>query len=390
MSGTRLTLLVAGALVTAAVGGCADRGQDENARTTTVRTQTVERTKVEVVEQPSKAPFFDPSAIYHRVSPGVVTVVSTGFSGQSGGGVGSGFVIDASGEVATNAHVVTTGEGSKIKKAGEVYVSFEDGNEVPAQIVGFDPFSDVALLRIDPAGLRLRPIELGSTEGIQVGAPVAAIGSPFGEDRSLSNGIVSALGRSIDSLTGFATPGAIQTDAAINQGNSGGPLLDARGRVIGINSQIQTRSGDSTGVGFAVPVDTVRRSLAQLRRGGRAHYAYLGVSTSPVFPQLAKRFDLAVRSGAWVQTITKGGPADSAGLRAGSGSTRFQARPYANGGDVIVSLAGQPVNDEEALAALVAARRPGERVKVTVVRGKDRRNLTVTLGERPVGDLPAR
>jgi S1-C subfamily serine protease len=389
MSRARITLLVAAALAATAAGGCADRSED-SAGTTTVRTQTVERTKVEVVEQPSKAAFFDPSDIYHRVSPGVVTVVSTGFSGGSGGGVGSGFVISPSGEVVTNAHVVTTGEGSKIKKAGEVYVSFDDGNEVPAEIVGFDPFSDVALLRIDPAGLRLRPLALGSAESLQVGAPVAAIGTPFGEERSLSTGIVSALGRSIDSLTGFQTPGAIQTDTAINAGNSGGPLLDARGRVIGINSQIQTRSGDNAGVGFAVPVDTVRRSLAQLRSSGRARYAYLGVATSPVFPQLAKRFDLAVKSGAWVQTVTKDGPADDAGLRAGSGSTRFQARPYANGGDVIVSVAGQPIDDEEALAALVAARRPGERVKVTIVRGKDRKDVTVTLGERPVGDLPAR
>jgi S1-C subfamily serine protease len=387
MSRARLTLLVASALATLGAGGCADRG-DQNAGTTTVRTQTVERTKVEVVEQPSKAAFFDPAAVYHRVSPGVVTVVSTGFSGESGGGVGSGFVIGANGEVATNAHVVTTGEGAKIKKAGEVYVSFEDGNEVPAEIVGFDPFSDVALLRVDPAGLRLRPLALGSTGGLQVGAPVAAIGSPFGEERSLSTGIVSALGRSIDSLTGFQTPGAIQTDTAINAGNSGGPLLDARGRVLGINSQIQTRSGDNAGVGFAVPVETVKRSLDQLRGSGRARYAYLGVATSPVFPQLAKRFDLAVKSGAWVQTITKDGPADKAGLRGGSGSTRFQARPYASGGDVIVALGGQPVEDEEALAALVAAHRPGERVKLTIVRGKDRREITVTLGERPVGDPP--
>ena len=264
------------------------------------------------------------------------------------GGVGSGFVIDAGGEIATNAHVVTTGEGAKIKKAGQVYVSFEDGNEVPAVIVGFDPFSDVALLRIKPDGLRLRPLGFGTTERLKVGAPVAAIGSPFGEDRSLSTGIISALGRSIDSLTGFATPGAIQTDTAINQGNSGGPLLDSRGRVIGINSQIQTRSGDSTGVGFAVPVDTVKRSLAQLRGNGRARYAYLGVATSPVFPQLAARFNLAAKSGAWVQTINKGGPADSAGLHAGSGSTAFQARRYASGGDVIVAVDGAQIRDEDA------------------------------------------
>ncbi len=389
----RLGGLVAALALITPLTGCADRGSPDapNLNAGDKRTTTVERTRVEVVKHLGRRDGFEPQTIYEQVSPGVVTVVSTGFAGSEAGGVGSGFVLGDEGEVVTNAHVVTTGRGAAIKRAGEVYVSFADGNEVPARIVGFDPFSDVALLRIDPGGLKLRPLALGSARELRVGAPVAAIGSPFGEDRSLSIGVISALDRSIESLTGFATPGAIQTDAAINQGNSGGPLLDARGRVLGINSQIETNSGDGSGVGFAVAVDTVRRSLAQLRRHGRARYAYLGVATAAVFPQLATRFGIRGSAGAWVQEVTPGGPADDAGVSGGHGATRFQARTYATGGDVIVSVGGERVKTENDLAALVARRRPGERVRLTVLRGGgDRRELLVTLGERPLGGPPRR
>ncbi|HSD80202.1 MAG TPA: trypsin-like peptidase domain-containing protein, partial [Solirubrobacteraceae bacterium] len=251
-------------------------------------TQTVERrTRVEVLPGPSGsartsrgATRFDPAAIYRRESPGVVTVISAGLQGDPAatGGLGSGFVVSGAGEIATNAHVVTSGTGRAIRAADRVYVRFKDRNQVPARIVGFDPFADVALLRVDPAGLTLRPLPLGSTRDLVVGSPVAAIGSPFGEEQSLSVGVISATDRSIESLTGFATTGAVQTDAAVNKGNSGGPLLDAGGRVLGINSQIRTDTGEGSGVGFAVPVDVVRRSLQQLRRDGRVRYAYLGVA----------------------------------------------------------------------------------------------------------------
>src|SRR5204862_1426636 len=245
---------------------------------------------------------FDPQAIYRRSSPGVVTVISE-FAGGSanplapeGGqaGLGSGFVVSSSGEIATNAHVVTTGEGPSIRRARNVYVQFDDHNQVPATIVGADPNSDVALIRVDPAGLTLRPLPLGASGNLVVGAPVAAIGSPFGEPESLSVGVVSGLDRTIDSLTNFQISGAIQTDAAINRANSGGPLVDARGQVIGTNSQIQSSTGGGEGVGFAVPIDTVKRSLDELRRHGKASYSYLGVSTVAVFPQLARRFGLPV------------------------------------------------------------------------------------------------
>jgi 2-alkenal reductase len=381
----RRTAQVAAALAAAALAGCGGGGSTTTERTTT--------TRVELLPQAggggSGGARFDPGAIYRREAPAVVTVISTGLrsGGRTQDGLGSGFVVSGDGEIATNAHVVTSGSGRNIRRADKVYVRFADGNQVPAETKGYDPFSDIALLKVNPAGLRLRPLPLGAAGAAVVGAPVVAIGSPFGEEQSLSVGVISGTDRSIQSLTGFATTGALQTDAAINHGNSGGPLLDARGRVLGINSQIQTSTGDGSGVGFAVPVETVRRSLAQLRADGRVRYAYLGVATVPVFPQLAQRFGLGATSGAWVQDVTGGGPSQDAGLRAGDGRERFQERAYVPGGDVVVALDGQPVRREDDLSRLLVARRPGDVVTLTVVRGHERRKLRVKLGERPL-DAP--
>ena len=294
------------------------------------QTQT---TRVEVVKGLGSNGGFDPSEIYKRESPGVVTVISE-FSGgrrgvlegEPGGGdrgPGSGVVVAGGGEIAPNAHVVSEGEGRRLRKASNVYVQFPDDNQVPARIVGVDPNSDVALLKVDPRGLTLRPLPLGSSSKLEVGAPVAAIGSPFGEPESLSVGVISALDRTIDSLTNFQISGAIQTDAAINRGNSGGPLVDAQGRVLGINSQIRSTSGTGSGVGFAVPVDTVKRSLEELRRRGSVPYAYVGVSSVALFPQLAKRFGLPVQRGVYVQEVVDGAPADKAGIKAGDHTERF-------------------------------------------------------------------
>jgi S1-C subfamily serine protease len=379
---TRLALavLAAGALLAAGCGG---------GGTKTVQTTT---TKVEVVGQSGAATRgFDARSIYERDAPGVVTVISTGLQSADGAeaGLGSGFVISGDGEIATNAHVVTSGAGAAIRKASTVYVRFGDGNQVPADVRGFDPFSDVALLKVDPKGLTLRPLPLGSTGDLHVGAPVAAIGSPFAEEQSLSVGVISGLDRSIESLTGFATTGAIQTDAAINHGNSGGPLLDGRGRVLGINAQIQTSTGDGSGVGFAVPADVVRLSLAQLRRDGRAHYAYLGVSHVEVYPQLAEHFHLPVDSGAWVQDVTAGGPAQSAHVREGDKTDRFQDRDFRVGGDVITAVQSAPVHTESDLAKALLAHKPGDTVTVAIRRGDKRLNVRIKLGERPL-DSPRR
>jgi S1-C subfamily serine protease len=359
---------------------------------TTTRTVQSSTTKVEVLQDAGKGQGgFDPRAIYERESPGVVTVIATGLSAPGGSGtaagLGSGFVLSGNGEIATNAHVVTSGEGGAVRKASTVFVRFADGNQVPAEVKGFDPFADVALLKIDPAGLTLRPLPLGSTKDLHVGAPVAAIGSPFGEEQSLSVGVISALDRSIQSLTGFDTIGAIQTDAAINHGNSGGPLLDGRGRVLGINAQIQTSTGDGSGVGFAVPADAVRRSLAQLRRTGRARYAYLGVASVAVYPQLARRFGLPVKSGAWIQDVTSGGPAQRAHLKAGGDTQRFQERTFRTGGDVVTAVEGRPVHAESDLAKALLDYAPGDTVTLDVLRGDQRRRVRVKLGERPL-DAP--
>jgi S1-C subfamily serine protease len=377
---TRARLIAVLAAV-AALAGCGQSSSNAG----DAPTRTVERiTRVEVVK-PVSGGHFNPQRIYARDAPGVVTVTATGLGGPPGeGALGSGFVLSGDGEIATNAHVVTSGEGSHIRKASAVYVEFADGNNVSARIVGVDPFADVALLRVDPRGLTLRPLPLGSTRHAVVGAPVAAIGSPFGEEQSLSVGVISAIGRPIESLTDFDTTGAIQTDAAINHGNSGGPLIDSAGRVLGINSQIRSDSGEGAGVGFAVPIDTVKRSLAQIRREGAAHYAYLGMLTTNIYPQAAQRFGLPVAHGAWIQQVTPGGPAAKAGLRGGGKRQRFQARLFQTGGDLLVSVGGHRIRRSTDVAQVLLNFRPGQTIKVEIYRDGKRRSVAVKLGERPL------
>jgi S1-C subfamily serine protease len=351
-----------------------------------------ETTRVEVVEGQGTGKGLDSQALFKNEGQGVVTVISLfgsgnldSITGGGGGGVGSGFVLNGDGEIATNAHVVTQGEGRDAVKAREVYVEFADGNRVEAKIVGQDPNADVALLKVDPKGLTLRPLPLGSNDQVQVGEPVAAIGSPFGERQSLSVGVISAIDRDIQSLNGsFAIPGAFQTDAAINPGNSGGPLVAADGKVIGINQQIKTNSGGGEGVGFAVPVDVIKRSLGALRETGNAQYAFLGVSSVPLYPQLVDRFDLDVDKGAWVQEVQPGTPADRAGIEGGRGNTRFQIQSYAQGGDIITKVEGKVIEDANDLSAVVAQFQPGQDVTIEVHRGGDTKKLEVKLGERPL------
>jgi len=346
---------------------------------------------VEVVEGVAgKGNGLNPALLYKRLAPGVVTIISifgaddSAGPGGGEGGLGSGFVLDEKGYVATNAHVVTSGEGSELKRADQVYVEFADGNRVDAEIIGDDPNSDVALLKLDPGGLSLTPIRLGNSSSLQVGAPVAAIGSPFGERQSLSVGVISAIDRDIESLTAFAIGNAIQTDAAINRGNSGGPLLDARGRVIGINSQIKSTSGGGEGVGFAVPVDTVSRSLDQLRDKGTVDYGYLGVTSQQLYPQLAERLDVDADTGALVAGVESGSPADDAGLESGDDKIDFQGqREIPENGDVILSVDGDPLDNANNLGDLISLKAPGDKVRLEVFRDGKRRTVTVTLGERP-------
>ena len=338
---------------------------------------------------------FDPQAIYEAASPGVVTVYSVFggggpasiFGGGGGQGQGSGFVISESGEVMTNAHVVTDADSTTvtgpINEAREVYVKFADQNQVEAEIIGVDPFSDVALLKIDPAGLDLQPIALGSENDVEVGEPVAAIGSPFSRDQSLSLGIVSATDRSIPGLTQFQIEGALQTDASINPGNSGGPLLDAAGEVVGINQQINSTSGGNEGVGFAVPIDLAQRSLTQLRENGEAKYAYIGVETRELYPQLAERLGLDTETGALIARVVPGGPADEAGLTAGDEPITFQGLNYRGGGDVIIAIDDEPIVSGSDLPRTISLLDPGTEVTLDILRDGEPEELDVTLGERP-------
>jgi S1-C subfamily serine protease len=366
-----------------AVAGC-DTGDDESADAT----REVTTTRVQVVEGLGEEGGFDPGQIYERLSPGVVTVLSI-FDGASlletdgEGGQGSGFVLDSQGYIATNAHVVTTGELTGSERAEEVFVEFADGNRVPAEIVGDDPNADVALLKVNPAGLRLTPLQLGSSDRLEVGEPVAAIGSPFGEQQSLTIGVISAVDRNIESLTRFQIGNAIQTDAAINPGNSGGPLLDGRGRVIGVNAQIKSESGGGEGVGFAIPVDTVTRSLRELREDGRVGYGYLGVTTLSLWPQLARRLDIDVRDGGLIQEVEDDSPAKEAGLRGGGDEIEFQATPVRTGGDVIVAVNGRRLTRSQDLADVISSMSAGQRVRLRLLRDGERRTIEVELGQRP-------
>jgi S1-C subfamily serine protease len=302
---------------------------------------------------------------------------------DGGAAEGSGFVLATDGRIVTNAHVVTDESSGERKPAKAVYVEFPDRNVVSADIVGFDPFADVALLEVDPKGLDLHPLELGDDHDLVPGQPVAAIGSPFGQQHSLSVGIVSATDRSVESLTEFQIEGAIQTDASINPGNSGGPLLDADARVVGINQQIETESGANDGVGFAVPISVVKRSVAQLEEDGTAEYAYIGVSTQALYPQLAEKLGLNVDYGGLIAEVVPGGPADKAGLEDSTGKTHFQGLPVRTGGDVILSVDGHKVLRPEDLAQAITSFKPGEKIDVEVLRDGDVEQVEVTLGKRP-------
>jgi len=371
------------------LGACSSGGGDSSVGASSPH--DVKTTRVQVVEGLGSRGGLDAAALYDRLSPGVVTIISifgsdTGLPSRGGGegGQGSGFVLGADGTIATNAHVVTDGQPPNTKKADRLYVEFSDGNRVRARVVGYDLNSDVALLKVDPAGLSITPLRLGHSDDLKVGAPVAAIGSPFGERQSLSVGVISALDRSIESLTQFQIGNAIQTDAAINPGNSGGPMLSGRGRVLGINSQIKSTSGGGEGVGFAIPVDTVRRSLRELRANGSVHYGYLGVTSQPLYPQLAGKLGLPVTVGALVVEVGSHSPADDAGLSSGSDTVDFQGqRDIPSDGDVIVGVEGKRLSRRDDLADLIGARDSGDTVTLQVIRDHKRRTVEVKLGDRP-------
>src|SRR3954452_967067 len=332
---------------------------------------------------------FDPSRIYSLRAPGVVTIYATsGNGGQAAQEAqGSGFVVSPKGYILTNSHVITNaGEGDgKISAADKLYVEFQDRDRVSATVVGWDIYDDVGLIKVSPAAHRLDPVPLGNSAQVRVGQPVAAIGSPFGNVNSLSVGVVSATERSMDSLTSqYSLVDAIQTDAPINHGNSGGPLFDARGRVIGINAQIRSDSGNAEGVGFAVPIDSARRSMTQLIANGRVSYAYVGIETEDLIPTVAKRLGYSVSHGAVVTNVHSGTPGAQAGLHAGTQKHELLGTAFTQGGDVIVAIAGHDVGSAEDVVRIVTEQlSPGQAVPISYIRDGVRHEATIKLAERP-------
>src|SRR5919106_3933763 len=335
---------------------------------------------------------FDPAKLYRARAAGFVTIIALfgeqGGTGLGGSAQGSGFVVSPKGYVLTNAHVITTagegGAGAASEPASEVYVAFRDGDRVAAKIIGWDLYDDVGLVKVNPKDHALSPVPLGDSSQVVVGEPVAAIGSPFGNETSLPVGVVSAPERSIESLTSqYNLVDAIQTDAPINRGNSGGPLFDARGRVIGINAQIRSESGTAEGVGFAVPINAAKRSMEQLIAGGRVRYAWVGIETQTLTPRLARRFGFTPERGAAVQRVVADSPADDAGLRGGDKTGQFAGISFRLGGDIIVAIDGAPIDSAEDVVRKITDLAPGRQTTLTVFRGSERMEIDVVLGARP-------
>jgi S1-C subfamily serine protease len=374
---TSLLSAVLGGAVVAAVLLVAGVG-DDSGKTTTVLEQAP------ISAQPASASRgLSVADIYRRDAPGVVYISAnivrrtdngSGFpQEQEGQATGSGFVIDSDGYILTNDHVVAG--------ADKIAVSFEDKQIVSAKLVGEDPDNDLALLKVSPEGLKLAPLTLGDSSRIEVGDPVMAIGNPYGYDRTLTTGVVSALQRRLTAPNGFAIDHVIQTDASINPGNSGGPLLDAAGRVIGINSQIATsETGGNTGIGFAVPVNTAKPVIKEIKKTGHVSRAYLGINGTTIDRSL-QSLNLRASSGVLVQSVVAGGPADKAGIR--GGDTPAPGSNLALGGDILTKIDGKPVISMDAVVAAVNRHRPDDTIEVTLLRNGQTKVVTVKLGKRP-------
>jgi S1-C subfamily serine protease len=315
--------------------------------------------------------------IYKRDAPGVVQVTATD-PAQGSESLGSGFVIDKAGHIVTNFHVV--------RGATKVYVSFSGQDQLAGTVVGVDPSTDIAVLTIQAHASALTPLELGNSDAVRVGDTIYAIGNPFGYTRTLTSGIVSAVQRRITAPNTLPIDNAIQTDAAINHGNSGGPLLDAAGRVIGVTSQIYAENSQqgNIGIGFAVPVNTVRNIAAQIISTGKVLHAFLGVETAPITGQLARLYHLP-SSGLIISSVVPGGPAARAGLRGGTTNVVVDGESYRLGGDVIVGVDGASVSAFEQLRDAIARKKPGDKVKLEVIRNGSKKSITATLGQAPGG-----
>jgi putative serine protease PepD len=333
-------------------------------------TQTVVRQVTVTDSQPAANSALSVSALYDRVHQGVITIKVTTPQGQA---LGSGFVIDSEGHIVTNDHVV---DG-----ASSISVEFSDGSTYDAQLVGTDASTDIGVIKVDAPSSELTPLQLGDSSAVQVGDEVVAIGSPLGLNETVTSGIVSALNRTITSPNNFSINDAIQTDAAINHGNSGGPLLDLQGLVIGINSQIESDSGGNDGIGFAVPSNTVQSVVSQLIATGKVQHAYLGVGIATITDALSSQ--LGLPAGVEVTQVTSGGPAAEAGLKAADATTVVGGQEFPTGGDVITAVNGKAVSTSEELQSVIGAMKPGDSASITYSRDGSEHTVQVTLGTRP-------
>lgn len=367
----------------AALGVLAGTGQLGGGDTTIIRetangvTTSVSTPRDAAAEAESASPSkgLSVAEVVKRESPAVVLISN---ETAQGGSLGSGFLIDDKGHIITNAHVV---DG-----ATKTTVTFQDGTEVKGTILGVDKSTDVAVVKIDKVPTGVSPVPLGNSGGLTVGQEVVAIGNPYGYSGTATTGIVSALKRAIESPSGFTIQNAIQTDAAINQGNSGGPLFDRDGRVIGINSQIASENGGNVGIGFAVPIDTVRPIVDSIITGGKAQHAWIGIQGRELTPGLAQKLGLEGKRGVIVASLDDRGPASDAGLQAAENGDAEVPK----GGDLIVAVNGTPVTDMADVSEAVASRKVGDKITVTVLRDGKSETLTLTLKDRPadVGTKP--
>ncbi len=369
------TAILGGAI---AVGGVALFGGLEGDTTVVTETTTTASSRTVAPRDAMSI-----NEIYKRAAPGVVQIASTGSSSSDPlsatpqQALGSGFVVDKAGRIVTNFHVV--------QGADEIRVSFSNRDTVEAQLVGSDPSTDLAVLRVEASAGALTPLPLGDSDLVEVGDQVVAIGNPFGLDRTATAGIVSAVQRLIAAPNQFTIDHVIQTDAPINKGNSGGPLLNDRGEVIGVNTQIETGgiATGNVGIGFAVPANTVKNVVAQILRTGRVEHPHLGIQGHPITEELAEKFKLPVDQGVLVEEVTEDSGADKAGLRQGDTDVVVAGETFILGGDIIVAADGTEVSSVEELRAAIAVHKPGDQIELEIYREQKKTSVLVTLGRRP-------
>jgi S1-C subfamily serine protease len=371
-----------------ALGGAAALGK-LGEKTTIIREEAMPSSVAPAVFQNGRHESIN--AIYRASAPGVVHIETTTrvqqsedpFFGNPFGAtqtqraLGSGFVLDKAGHVVTNYHVV--------RGANTIQVSFSNNERFKAKLVGVDPSTDIAALQVHVKARALKALPLGNSDDVRVGDQVIAIGNPFGLDRSVTAGIVSAVQRRIEAPNRLSISHVIQTDAALNHGNSGGPLLNAQGQVIGVNAQIETGgvSQGNVGIGFAIPINTVKDVVTQLIRHGRVEHPFLGIEGKTLTPSIARLFHLPVASGVLVASVRSGSGAAGAGLKAATNEVTVQGESWPAGGDVIVKVDGEAVPTVERLVDMIASKQPGDKIKVEIVRGTAHQTLTVKLGRQP-------